>query len=108
MKLTSRQALAGTAAALLLALPLSACTAPAPATKPAKEKLAASLLEQVGGGEPGSITHKVVLCMVDKIYDQLSPQALNAIADKAPYKSTAEEDKILEDAGDKCAKELVK
>lgn len=92
-----------------LAVSAVGCSGSEP-VKPTKEAVQAGLMKEMSEGtDPANkeLYEKATTCIVDKIYDTLSPAALNAIADgDKTYKGSADDEKAIEEAANTCVAEI--
>ena len=65
--------------ALTMALSVTAC---GDGGKPSKEEVREAFVAEMDGQELNETTEPLVDCMVDGLYEDLSPEALRAIADR--------------------------
>lgn len=87
------------AAGLILMLGVSGCTG----GKPSKEAVIDAISKQGGPGVAGDMVKKFASCIVDKSYDELSAETLNAIVSGGtPQNATDEEKATLTKASGAC------
>lgn len=91
--------------ALTLALSAAGCSGE---DKASKEDYESYFQEEFGELGDDKVVGEVVDCIVDETYDDMSADAVNAIAEgDEEYEASAEDEKILEDGINKCVTDVM-